>query len=256
MFHPHPGKFLAFLFLMLARSRTCAGTAEYVVVFSTAEACAVHDMGSAHLILAEPNGGHAGVAETCAPECGGTHMGFLSAECVPALLEKAGPRMALYNTQEGCETEDENDIKRIVFNLGCFTISNGGNLNIFSPEMDVDAAEVCSLKMTCSAVGSGLQNASLYAYASEDCTGAPVSTHAARSATCVFTEGMGYTRYTCPPLKALENEDQIVVDITSTSAPSTSNDPTAQGDALTASVIAGVSALLVVLVLVIIANRR
>ncbi len=126
-----------------------AATAEYVVVFSTAEACAVHDMSKAHLILKEPSGGHEGVAASCAPECGGTAMGFLSAECVPPLLEAAGGlRMTLYHTAQGCANEDETDIVRILFNLhDCFTISNGESLTILSS--GPEDQEVCSVRMTC-----------------------------------------------------------------------------------------------------------
>ena len=205
-----------------------SATAEYVVVFSTAEACAVHDMDKAHLILKEPSGGHEGVAQTCDPECGGTAMGFLSAECVPPLLEAAGgTRMTLYHSAEGCASEDENDIVRILFNLhDCFTISNGESLTILSSE--AGGQEVCSLQLACTGGTQGVPEAVLSGYGTEDCSASVVSTHAAPSGACVYAVGMGYTRYTCPRASEQIVEQDVDVELnldsSTTKAPDTSAD--------------------------------
>jgi hypothetical protein len=204
-----------------------AATAEYVVVFSTAEACAVHDMSKAHLILKEPSGGHEGVAASCAPECGGTAMGFLSAECVPPLLEAAGGmRMTLYHTAQGCANEDETDIVRILFNLhDCFTISNGESLTILSS--GPEDQEVCSVRMTCTGGAQGHTEAVFSGYDTEDCSNRAVSTHAASSGACVYAEGMGYTRYTCPSVAQpnVVNEDvNVELDLPVTENPESNTD--------------------------------
>lgn len=210
------------LFLGATVCRASA-TAEYVVVFSTAEACAVHDMAKAHLILKEPNGGHDGVAQTCDPECGGTAMGFLSAECVPPLLEAAGGmRMTLYHSAEGCANEDETDIVRILFNLhDCFTISNGETLTILSSE--AGGQEICSLRMKCSSGAESSVEAVLSGYSTEDCSAHAVSTHAAPSGACVYAAGMGYTRYTCPVAVAVEEDVDTNVEIVTTTTRPESN---------------------------------
>ena len=185
--------------LAILHSNAVVAEEDYVVVFSTAAACAAHDMNQAHLILKPPSGSHDAVASSCDPACGGTAMGFVSAHCISNLLASArGPMMKLYNTESGCAGDVESDIVRIDFNLNnCFTISNGDSLTILSSGTDEE--EVCSIRMDC-----GGTSATLSGYGSEDCTGQTVSTHTAGDGECVQMPGMGYTKYACPVAQAAE----------------------------------------------------